>query len=1443
MKKINVKLVAGLAIGLVVFMALTVFLHEFQSNRRADGLLVRANELKAQGEYDDAVSMLRNYLRRRPEEKTEYTNLALTMKQLVEQFDADDKPLNPNLVRETLQMMEAALRENPTDQELRDATIEFDMRFGRFGDAIVHLEYLDETEERRGDPDLRVKLAQCYFRSGKEEDATAELKQLIGYDDATRSFRVDQAMAPNEITAYVLLASIFERSRRTEQATAVMNQLIRVNNDNHKAYLARAGFLAGTRADEDSALRDIDRAVEIAPDDEIVLMAAGDFAMNAGNYDRAKVMYDRLRKVNPDNLRVYIGLSRWSAAQRDFNQSLDYLSTANEIAPENLEVLWQQANIELQKGDPEKAQQTLQQVIAAGAAPWYSNFLEGRIALSRKKWLLASEKLEAVRPMVSQLKPKWAVPLDMNLATCYDKLGKQDLRLSVLQRVLDEEPDNLGARLLKAQAHAALGQTDRAINDYEFLRSRELDPTKIAPKTLVDFLNLEILKQSNLDESQRNWKAAENIVRAIGENPKIPRPVYAEVMARFLIASGQTERAARVREKIRQQNPDRLQYALEDILGRAAESGGYEPAMADLQKLRKEKGDLIAFRILEANLVGANRPEDMEERLAALEQGLDAFSEDEQVELWFQLGRIYVGLRQYPDAHRVWTKFADLRPEDNEHAIRLFELSIISNDDEGAEAAMDRIERLSRKGRESAEWKWAKAAFITKEVRSQDLPRSALDEARALLNDAIAQRENWEPLHRLDGEIHLLDDDMDAAIEAYERAVELGSGNAEAIRRLARLYYEKRDFEKSMRMLEKLPRSMWEAYDQQINVDMMARTGQLPEDLEYDKDSKEPNDHLTIGGILARAGRYEEAEQAFRRAVQLDPTRSTTWGSLFELHMKMGDEEQAREVLQTAVGKVDDKNAPLLFGMSYHMLKDWDAAETEFKKALEAAPGKLSVLTSLAKVYLASNQREKAAATLAQMIKSEPAHTPKPKRSVAWARRALAEMISQNSTYEDFKKALALIEDNTAEEAILRPEDLFMYSQICARRPEAVTHREAIVKLERARDQRRLSDNELLVLAELYQRQDRWTECKSVMLDLLTRHAEDANYIVPWLSWAIDKKDYSTARTWVKKVPQDSLPAVRTRAHLFANAGNVDQAIRTVAEMVKKQDRTVAGVPSLSALAGVLEELGEFEPKAFRLAERVWQAIVKIDPRRTLQLAAFYNRRDDNQSAEAALQQCAAAFQLGKTRQLASLQMALFVIRKQYGRLMNDPKNEQQVRTLFAQAIKDHPESGTLLVLRSEFEDLMGNHDESMSLLRQFLERKDTHPRERALVQNNLAYKLGVRDESEESSRLIEEAIRILGPRSDLLDTKGVVQIAEGDYDGAIESVSMAIDQGGPEALKYFHSALAHWKSGDKNAAVVAMQDALQMDIDPATMIGAERQKFEDLRREMRREGLLAENT
>jgi tetratricopeptide (TPR) repeat protein len=125
-------------------------------------------------------------------------------------------------------------------------------------------------------------------------------------------------------------------------------------------------------------------------------------------------------------------------------------------------------------------------------------------------------------------------------------------------------------------------------------------------------------------------------------------------------------------------------------------------------------------------------------------------------------------------------------------------------------------------------------------------------------------------------------------------------------------------------------------------------------------------------------------------------------------------------------------------------------------------------------------------------------------------------------------------------------------------------------------------------------------------------------------------------------------------------------------------------------------------------------------------------------------------------------------------------------------AIKNKPTVG-LLAVWAEFQDLRGRYPQAQEAWRTVLKEKPNH----IIALNNLACLLafsGVK--GEEPLRLTNQAISLAGPVPELLDSRALVNLSQGNPALAVDDLVLAVKRR-PTASKYYHLSRAYQAAGD----------------------------------------------
>ena len=103
---------------------------------------------------------------------------------------------------------------------------------------------------------------------------------------------------------------------------------------------------------------------------------------------------------------------------------------------------------------------------------------------------------------------------------------------------------------------------------------------------------------------------------------------------------------------------------------------------------------------------------------------------------------------------------------------------------------------------------------------------------------------------------------------------------------------------------------------------------------------------------------------------------------------------------------------------------------------------------------------------------------------------------------------------------------------------------------------------------------------------------------------------------------------------------------------------------------------------------------------------------------------------------------------------------------------------------------------------------------------------------SDDPLKLIQEATDIMGPNSDILDTRAVVLISQKQYEPAIQALELSVTDT-PTASKYYHKAVAHLGAGENRAAVEAWQKAEELGLGRDSLNRMEYEQFDEMKKKI----------
>ena len=173
-----------------------------------------------------------------------------------------------------------------------------------------------------------------------------------------------------------------------------------------------------------------------------------------------------------------------------------------------------------------------------------------------------------------------------------------------------------------------------------------------------------------------------------------------------------------------------------------------------------------------------------------------------------------------------------------------------------------------------------------------------------------------------------------------------------------------------------------------------------------------------------------------------------------------------------------------------------------------------------------------------------------------------------------------------------------------------------------------------------------------------------------------------------------------------------------------------------------------------------------------------------------------------------------------------------RVDALRAKILRENPGSADIALQAAVLSDVSGRDAEAVAGYRGVIADADLPPRTLGIAAGNLAFDLAAPETAAEAATLVERAIAELGPIPDLLDTRAMIRLAQGDTTGALEDMADVILV--PTAARFLHLAAVQAAAGNIPAARAAFDKATELGL------GEERLSRADQERRSKVEAALA---
>jgi tetratricopeptide (TPR) repeat protein len=1366
MRTLNLKLFLILTGSLILGSAGLFLVHSLQAGRIAQALLWQADRAEKDNDPPKVVKYLKRYLEFKPHDLDARAQLGRTL--------AGEKVAVSDRAREAaLFVLEPVIARQPERNDLRRLVVRLALAFTppRLETAREHLDALHDAFPEDGE----IAYLQGQYYEAVKDDPQAKKKAEAAYRQAIQQ-------APERLDGYVRLAALLRGPlNQPPKANQVMDDLVRANGQSSQAYLLRARY----RLQDDlktEAAGDVERARALAPDDPEVILAAAEVARARDQLaDARRYLNDGLKRHRRD-ARLYHALAQVEVTAQQRGQAIAWLQAGVKATsgPAQCELLWHLANLLIDEGRTREAEadQVVAQLSKVASSSAVVPYLQARILVGREDWAQAASLLERARQVLepsADATRELLVQIDLYLGLCYEQLHEPARQLDAFERVVKRDPQSEPGRLGMATALRGLGKLDAARRQYEELSRLPRN----AATYCVELARLRT--EQTLLSGGSDWNEIEDLIRQ-AEKADAKAVEVVMVRAQFLTAQNKLTAAREFLEKAYKDRPRQVEFwsALAELAEREKQ---WSKAQAILDQVEHDQGDSVVLRLARARFwVNQGAPE-ARAAVAKLGEGRQTFPVPEQARLLQGLAEAFYRLGDLKQAAANWTQLTQLPGHQKDLRLRmvLFDLAMQEGHDDKMRETIREMESLE--GAQGTLARYGEALrLIWKAKQAKQLEE--LDRARALLDQVAAQRPAWPAVFLAKGEIDNLKGDLSQAITNYRQAIKLGETGPRAVRPLVQALYRCQRYDEANQEIGRLQKHALTADLRQLSAEISIRQyhHEQAADLALqavDKDSTNYQDLLWLGQILAASGQKpKEAEQHLRRALELGADHAETWVALVKFLVNANRRADAEAVILQAAkaNKLPPNQAPLALAQCHELMGRGEQARQYFQAALAGNPQDAQTLRSVAGFDMRAGRLQEAEPLLRKLKDGQVKVTD---NDVNWARRGLAMVLVTSHRFDQFTQALDLVglkldAQGRVVEARPLPRDEMVEEQrararVLATRTVRAIRAKAIALFEDLSRQGALTIEDQFLLVQLYEATQEWAKAEELLRPFLRLPGEKALYVVHYVQVLLNLQKWDEANAYIRQLQEwethrqakaGSLATADLQILKLKLQGHHDQAIQMLRDHVKRDGARPEEVLSLISYLGKQNRVDE----ALTECANCWQ---KLSPEIVGGASVAMLR-----SARPTAEQCA------------------------------------KVESWLQKALQQPGASTVLYLHLADLYDFRGRYQDAADLYRKVLAREPGN----VVALNNLAWLLALKDgKADEAQKLIHEAIDILGPQPDLLDTRAVVFLALKQPEAANADLEKAMVLDAPTGARYFHRARAYQMANKRDAAAKAFREARKL--------------------------------
>lgn len=1429
------------AVVLVLGVVSIVVLQRYQVSRLGKTNLVKAEEAAKAGDLAKAEELYLQHVLVFPEDFDAQVSYA---KVLLE------RSRTPARISQAMQIYKDVLGRQPGRDPVRRSLAELQVEI--LGDrgadpqqvSAARTNLLSLQKKTPDDGDLAYLLGRCYQADGEDRQALESYEAAVAKKSKDR-FDARQRMA----TLYR-----GDQLKSPADADRVIDEMVKEEPDDYRTHLARGRYrlqILKPGEDTSEAEADFQDAIRLAPTEAQPYLELSQAKRRRTPPDlaAAEAALAKGLEAAPKSGPLHLALAVLKLSAQDVDGALKALRHGLEVLPDDAALRVTLADALASRGATAELREQARELYRIGLKA-YGDYYAAFSLVNAREWNEAKKiLLERLTNLDLSSNPPLRAGVNLLLAQCYGNLGDVERQRSYLSGAVRDAPNNLPSRLSWIGGLVDQGEVDRAISEY-----RTLAPTVPVVRPLLTALLIE--RNRRLEGARRDWKEVEDLIAQVSRDE--PASSSATILtAQMKVAQGLRDEAVTLLDAARAKNP-RDPAAVKLWINSADLRAGrrdFAGALKILDEAKAAFGDSETLHRARLKYILARGGPDLDAELVAESKDVEPLPVDQRVAVLDVIATALASRGARAEAAAIWARTSELAPNDLRPRLQALGMALDPKTDLPADEVARIIERAEKliadirrvEGNDGYMGRFAEVELLTWRIpRTTDSVEKARlrATARTSLEELRSRRPDWSILPLASARLEELDlaqakDDEDrrrrlgVMADLYIQSVEMGQRSLPVVHRATELLIEAGRTAEVSQLWGKVPSlngdsgSATDVEKSILNRVIGEKNFEDAEAIVRQRIAARPNDlaeRVSLAQILIWQKKLDDAEAVLRQAVADDPGEPERRILLVEFLVASGKIEPAEQAAAQVERAVGPERAPQAMASCAALIAQgcqaagldaqrarWIASAKEWHRRAQAAkPADFSRRRAYVEFLLRMNLVDDVETELTSILKPADASRAVDPADLAWARRTLAlTYVARADLSGDYQQALKALylyapPDKAEEKLPEEAEDLRVLARVYAAQRIVSYRNKSAAILKKLVDERRASEDDRYLLARIYKADGDWDKAHAELAELVREErrpastqdlAQQVGRLSYFASELIDRlkppaSDADSAEPQalidrLKAFQPDSFNVLSLQVRLDKARGKDAEALAKIKAIA---DRPQVAPALARALGGLAEKVGLLD-EAEALLKRNATASARLEDQ--LEYAAFLGRRGRIKDA---LDVCEPLWKATPNPEPVTPTVISILLSEQ---TYHDPDQVARVSGWIERTLEQKPDASLLTIALGTIRDRQERYSEAVELYRKALAKNASE----VVPLNNLAWLMTLQgDKGADPLKFINRAIQLRGPVPELLDTRAIVYMSNGDSPRAIKDLEdvVAID---PAPSRYFHLARAYLAAGDQEAA------------------------------------------